>query len=110
MFTDKGLKKGLLDLPSINEFLKKPASKWSSCKTYKHDKEAIKLLPVVNDPAEKYLEWQLKCMDKKAQSKKHCLAQYKVVHSIRRIHSSIGTSSVHVTKNNHNNFLNWSQL
>ena len=53
MFTDKGLKKGLLDLLSINEFLKKPSSKWSSCKTYKHDKEAIKLLPVVNDPSER---------------------------------------------------------
>ena len=55
MHTDKGLKKGLLDLLSINEFLKKPTSKWSSCKTYKHDKEAIKLQPVVNDPAERVL-------------------------------------------------------
>ena len=35
--------------------MKKPASKWSSCKTYKHDKEAIKLLPVVNDPSERVL-------------------------------------------------------
>ena len=49
-------------------------------------------------------------MDKKAQSKKQCQAQYKVVHSIRKFQSSIATSSVHVTKNNHNDFLKWSQL
>ena len=60
MHTDKALKTGLLDLLSSNEFLKKSAPKWSSYKTYKHDVEAIKLLPVVNDPAERVLRMATK--------------------------------------------------
>ena len=111
MFTDKGLKNGLLDLLSINEFLKKPASKWSTCETYKHAVEAIKLLPVINDPAERVLGMATQMHGQTMpKSEKDCQARYQVVHSVRKFQSSIATSSERVTKKNHNEFLKWSQL
>ena len=118
-FIDKGLKRfvgpdsyRLFELLRINkEFLRKPASKWSTCKTYKHAVEAIKLLPVVNDPAERVLGMATQMHGQTMpKSEKDCQARYQVVHSVRKFQSSIATSSERVTKKNHNEFLKWSQL
>ena len=88
------------------EILSIPASKWHSSSIYHHNKEIIKLLPVVNDAAERALEMASSMHGPTMpKNEKKIQESFKVVPGIRKAQRSIAKSSERVTKQNLHEFL-----
>ena len=88
------------------EILSIPASKWHSSSIYHHNKKIIKLLPVVNDAAERALGMASSMHGQTMpKNEKQLQESFKVVHAIRKAQRSIAKSSERVTKQNLHEFL-----
>ena len=97
----------LFELLKLNkDLLHIPVSKWNVSNGYEHAVNSIKMLPVVNDAAERALGMATK-LDGPTMPKdeEHIQSLYKVVDASRKIQGSIATSTERVTKRNVTKFL-----